>query len=324
MLERDLTICTVSFESGPFLAHNVPLVRMLNPDSSFVWRVAENSPLDSNERVDASLEIEVVDGVDVPDVRYQAASYHHGAALNELVARAETRHILLMDPDFFVVRSGWIDSCRHHVLEHELTFLGAPWHPRWISKPRGFPAPHFLWIDTARVAIDALDLLPAGDLAPWEQVFHVSRSRRAVDKLAGGIVPDWMERRKVGRSRDTGWRVHERFSATAAHECLVPYYSPVRHRPGGAGSRTSRLADRLLGASLRLVPEPGTFSEHGFAGAGLPDLDARGWEEFMWCGQPFAFHVRGYPRRAKGQQARGAADDLAEVLARILPRGPAS
>ena len=31
----------------------------------------------------------------------------------------------------------------------------------------------------------------------------------------------------------------------------------------------------------------------------LPDLDALGWEEFVWRGAPFAFHVRSHPKRAQ-------------------------
>jgi hypothetical protein len=317
--ETTLTICTVSFESGPFMHQNVPLVRRLNPGSSFSWRVAENSPEGSNLGVDPALDVELRPGVDVPEVKYQAASYHHGAALNALLADIETRHVLVMDPDFFVILPGWIDACRAHVVDNGLAFFGAPWHPKWVTKPRGFPSPHFVWIDGQHVDFAGLDFLPIGESAPWERVVRVSSTQRRLDRVASAVVPDWMERRKVGQARDTGWQIHERFSTTSRHSCVLPYYSHDRHRwPAESEARMSALAEQVLPSTYRLTPGRATYSEHGFASFGLPDLDARGWEEFIWRESPFAFHVRGYPARNKTGVGSDLADDVARVLEQIV------
>ena len=61
--------------------------------------------------------------------------------------------------------------------------------------------------------------------------------------------------------------------------------------------------ERLLPDRWCLVPKrPGYFSESGFSEQGLADLDRRGWEEFLWRGEPFGFHVRSQPK-LKGKES---------------------
>jgi hypothetical protein len=56
----------------------------------------------------------------------------------------------------------------------------------------------------------------------------------------------------------------------------------------------SKLLDGLLPDRLSYRPKRrGSSTEVGFRERGYADVTAYGWEEFIWKGRPFGFHVRG-------------------------------
>ena len=98
------------------------------------------------------------------------------------------------------------------------------------------------------------------------------------------------KRRLVATSRDSSWRIYDRYARDPARpsECLQPVFDPGR----------TRALEGLLPDRLRFVPgRPGYFTRAGFAAHGLPDLAALGFEEFLWRDEPFGFHVRSQPKR---------------------------
>jgi hypothetical protein len=319
-----VTICTVAFDGAAMVAANLDLTAAANPGVEVLWNIADNDPerspaLDELARIE---HVQVESGAEIPDVPYQVASYHHGAALNGLLRGLRpTRHVVVIDPDFFVIAPDWISRCRRYVEEAKLTFFGAPWHPRWFTKPWDALSPHFLWIDLHRVEAAEIDFSPDGDRGPTEQLDQSPTLVKVLDTCAQRVLPDWRVRRTVGRSNDTACRLTRGPHRRRPRATLDPYYEIARHRPLGPPGRRGRVADIVLPRRLRLVPQPGTFSPTGFADCGLPDLDARGWEEFMWAGKPFGFHVRSYPRRVKdGMTNEELAAEVRAVLAEIDQR----
>ena len=136
---------------------------------------------------------------------------------------------------------------------------------------------------------------------------------RALRHALGIIDPLRLRKRRlVATSRDSSWRIYDRYARDPArpNECLQPVFDPGR----------TRGLEVLLPDRLRLVPgRPGYFARAGFAARGLPDLAALGCEEFLWRDEPFGFHVRSQPKRkAAGSvehpQARiaGILDDIAQ------------
>src|SRR5262249_19037971 len=91
------------------------------------------------------------------DVR---SSYHHGSALTVNLKDIRDRFLLVIDPDLFVVYPNWIRETTEHMIRQQLCFFGTPWHPRWYTKYRYFPAVHFLLIDLQRVSLTQLDFRP--------------------------------------------------------------------------------------------------------------------------------------------------------------------
>jgi hypothetical protein len=311
----ELTICSVSYRSRRWLELNRELTRRLNPGARLRWVVAENSPADSPERLPLhdDGELEVIEGAPVPQVAYGAASYHHGAGLDLTLPRIATRFALFLDPDFFIVRERWVGELLGHAREQKLALFGAPWHPGRLRKLRYFPCAHCLLVDLEQLPPASLDFAPGFD-DPAAYAQSKGRGKRsALRKLDPlGIA----RRRTIGTSRDTGWRIYERWRREPALrvECLQPVFRPAHWR---------MWLERPLPDRLRLVPgRPGAFSERGFRELGWPDLASLDWEEFMWRGAPFAFHVRSHPKRRdpaalEGHYARVRA--LVDGLAQPTP-----
>ena len=71
-----------------------------------------------------------------------------------------TRFLLILDPDFFIVRRDWIADCLAHMQAHELSFFGAAHHPRRPTKFRYFPSVMCTFVDLSRVDRHDLDFNP--------------------------------------------------------------------------------------------------------------------------------------------------------------------
>jgi hypothetical protein len=311
-----LTICTVSFDSWGWLVLHMGLARRLAPEAELHWVVADNAPGSTRPALPAGVDVRVVPGAPFPDRPYAAGSYHHGAGLNATLAHVRTRHALFLDPDFFVVRPHWPGGVLAHMEERGLAFFGAPWHPRWTHKVRYFPCAHCLFVDGARAPLASLDFRPDYEEVPG----HARRKEslplrgRALRQVLRIIDPLRLRKRRlVASSRDSSWRIYDRYARDPArpNECLQPVFDPGR----------TRALEVLLPDRLRLVPgRPGYFARAGFAARGLPDLAALGCEEFLWRDEPFGFHVRSQPKQkaaagsVEHSRARiaGLLDDIAQ------------
>jgi hypothetical protein len=303
-MSSDLTICSVSFESREWLRLNRRLLDRLNPGSHVRWVVAENSPPGSAHRLrDGEPGFEVVPGAAFEVHAQGSASYHHAAGLERTLRDVRSRFLLVLDPDFLIVRPAWISDVMEHVRASGIALFGAPWHPSRPRKYRYFPCAHCILVDLERVPLAALDFAPDLESAP----------RRTERGLLDRVVPlDLAPRRQIAQSRDTGWRLFERFGADprARAECLQPVFLLGSLR---------RLLEWPLPDDRSLVPKrPGYFRTSGFAKAGLPDLASLGWEEYFWREQPFGAHARCHPIRLKNPEALGVHFAHAQRLVRRI------
>lgn len=287
----ELTICTVSYESAEWLQLNLELVKRLNPDVRFHWLVAENSPPDSARRFyRCEPGFEVFEGAAYEGRSYGSASYHHAAGLNIITGLASTRYLLILDPDFFIIRRNWVEDIIAHMRSRNVAILGAPWHPKRPGKFRYFPCAHCTFIDLQKIRKDVLDFSPDYENDPvW--IRDKKRRRSNVYSLIARLT--FAKRRRIGVARDTGWRLFHRYGNDPSLnvECFQPVFQPKAGR---------RIVDKVFPDHLSLTPKRrGYFSETGFTVHGLPDLQSNGWEEFLWNEAPFGFHVRCYPIRSR-------------------------
>ena len=339
----ELTICSVSFNSKSCLELSWALTARLNPGAACSWIVVENSPETSSERLSLTDErFTMVEGAAVPNVPIlgMRGSYHHAAGLRKALARVEGSFLLVLDPDFFIVRARWIEDVLSYMQANRLAFFGAPYFPTRVTKYRYFPTVACLFIDLRRAPVSVLDVAPdAAEVerlrdANWRALLAWSvrgvpplglpsrPSRRlALEVLGQRCVAALTRRvpmlRQTGCSRDVGYRLY-RF-ARRCHlrsECLLPSWQNPLDRPAASAR------DRLKAPCYRwLVPDSlcpypkrrTSTTAETFREAGLPDLNRWGWEEYFWQRAPFGFHLQGL---FQGRQ-QASPSMIAEVLNRI-------
>lgn len=296
-----LTICTVSFGHEELIEMNARLAARLNPDfcSEVAWWVADNAADGALER----------SGISHPAIQVRpgssdtslGASHHHALAMNALVAQVRSRFLLVLDPDFYLLAPGWVDRVLSHMVEADLAFFGAPWHPRYTRSYRYFPAVHCMFVDLSKVDAAALDFRPRLELID-------PPPRRDLAEH----IPPLRQRRRV--PWDTGVRVFERFGRDprCRAECVTTVFRRSLDLPAGP---VSRFIEALLPDGFCYVPKDrSSWSEAGFRERGwcteqLPSL----WEETIWQDRPFGLHMR----RSYAAGSREAADE-SSLLPRVL------
>lgn len=307
----ELTICTVSFHSAEYLRRNMALTAQLNARSTVQWVVVDNSPGETaGPPGDGSTDVRVVPGpqVEAPQATLHSGSVNHGAGLNLALSLVQTRFVLALDPDFFIVRPGWVGDVTRYMATRRLGFLGAPWHPRWFGKWRYFPCAHCLFIDLDKVDRNRLDFRPRLDETPTtsRDALRLHPRLRAVASGMKGLLLNGRLRRSIGSSRDSGYGVFHEFGrrADSGSECLTPVCSFPEDYLAYRPRRANWFIDYLLPDRLSYRPKrPGYFSESGFSERGLPSPRSVGWEEFLWHGEAFGFHLRRQRSRPRVDEA---------------------
>jgi hypothetical protein len=295
----ELTVCTVSFNSAACLDLNYRLTEILNASASVRWIVAENSPSAATPDLYPKDErFQIVEGASFQAGRYAAASYHHAAALNKTLQAVHSRFLLILDPDFYIIRRNWVKEITAHMVRNRLSFFGAPWHPAGFTKWRYFPCVHCMFIDLERVRRETLDFSPDFPTAPGYKHEKTTAYRMGYDRILLRVLDPlkFRRRRHIGTSRDTSWRIYDRYHADRLHksECIQPVYHNPRHD-------LQTYADCILPERYALVPKKkGYFVRRGFSEYDLIDFQTMGCEEFMWRNQPFGLHIRSHPKSTKG------------------------
>ena len=265
------------------------------------------------------------------------ASYHHAAGLTLAMRSVRTRYAILMDPDFFVLRPDWINTALQHMRDRDLAVFGAPWSPRWYQKPRGFPSAHLMIIDLEKAPWSTDSLTPdlvgggrrvASDI--WsrfmsaDEAVRRSALRALLRRPWRAALEDFRQRRTIGSSRDTGYRLKQAFSEHP--DLSVGFVQAVfRPRDGFMPAAVSPLQrhpmlEAFLPDALRYLPRRGElFTGRSFSDLAYPSFREQGWEEFLWRGAPFAVHVRGELQRRSGRSPTNSEvrDGLDAVLARL-------
>ncbi len=139
-------------------------------------------------------------------------------ALEKALQEVRTR-LLLMDPDFFVLRKDWIDTLLTHVSAQNIGIFGSVWHPRWFYQYRDFPSVHFMLVDLHQIPLTEIDLKPLISEDRWWQIINRKRTPWPA------VLRDTL---KAQRCRDTGWRLYRRYyrDPTVRLEMLLPHYIP--------------------------------------------------------------------------------------------------
>lgn len=347
---EDLTVCTVFISRDvPYVQLGLKLITELNPQNDWKWLLVDNSQDSSGAaRELAADRCVIIDGAEsdegIPE--WCRGSYQHAAGFNKASSYLGTRFVLFLDPDFYIVRQGWIDEVLGHMVKHDLSFFGAPYHPKWFRKYRYFPTGVCLFVDLSKVSAESLDFTPdlvrnAAQLGQGSGHKATSVRRRApfrrrlLSRVAGIAQTDLHLKAKrhlhligrggIGSKRDTGYEIFQRYHQKRGvfYECTVPVYRPRSEflGPKHAFSARSRVVERVLPDRWCFFPKRRDYySQTGFRELGFSDPGSRGWEEFLWQGKPFGFHLR--RTRLSDRDIRKEQITLEHILSQFLYDGP--
>jgi hypothetical protein len=307
----DITIISCSYGHSEILNHNIQLMRRKNQYCQFKWVVAECTPAqDQGLYPPLSKEFDLIQGQDKPTQYYAPSSYQHALSLNKALQYVETRYLLVLDPDFFVLRKESLSEMIGYMKSKHIHLLGVPWHPRHYIKYKDFPCLHCLMIDTAHIDKASIDFQPIyenGQLTefaklpiymnkPW--MLSIVRHLGFVDRVLSFLRIDllsYSKRLTIGRSMDTGARLYMQYFQD--DNVSVETLMPIRHKSQSVsiakpGLYKERIVDRLMPRHFKL--DPGPYSSLGSLFSTVSaDLAP---EEFSWKGLYFGFHLRMFPK----------------------------
>lgn len=274
-------------------------VMKLNSFKDWVWFVGDNSSPELVDKIDSKKFQVIPNGGPrfnkESGVKYWQ-SYDHASAINFCLNKVETRFVLHLDNDFFVVRPEWIRDVLTHMKKNDLAFFGAPYYPRDYRKERYFPTPAFcVLVDLEKIPLSALDYTPQFENA----------GSRTTKKNRLNLFNLKIREKNIGTSFDTGHKIFTRYynDKNIRFECVQPVYNPftdlrLASKPGLV---VNQIFEYFLPDRLCYVPKKSSYYvKSGFRELGHFDARGEGWEEHMWQGEPFGFHARAMRSQKKG------------------------
>ena len=318
---KKLTLCSSVIPLDKFcIETNWRWVNELNDHKDWEWVIAvDNDEGPPQEKIvaspDARCHLVIVDGEDTKKASVKGANYHHAAAIEKVLKFIKTRFVVFLDPDFYIVQPNWIDKVVGYMIKNNLAFFGAPWHPRWYMKYRYFPCVHCLFIDLEQIPLSGLDFMPTTPPSERSNQLKENGSKSvSMRRQIHTCLPDFLrtgiqyalwstfQRKAITKGPDTGVAIFEKYRKNGHinSECLIAVFRPEQDFMGPAYmlGGFNALVERFLPDQWCYLPrKKDSYTGEGFKELGYPDVSQRGWEEFMWQGEPFGFHIRRYPKR---------------------------
>jgi hypothetical protein len=303
------------------------LIRRLNPRAEFKWLYYEATPAENPEdrmvrpgltpgesagvlEEAGACPLELYEGpAKRPDAGIYDGSFQHADAIDWSMKACKTRFLLLYDPDFFVIEPNWINQVLDHMKENKLFLFGSPYNPKWYERFRYFPCVHFMVIDFEKIKPKDLDFFPIMDGVNKALSKPLPTFKQKVkDQIRNilGPVKDYVEpfainhrRNWIGHHEDVAYFVYKKYLHKVDYHqsCLMPVFDPSQHFRKSAPLPLIKLHEKFLPERLHYLPVKDSYSTNGFSSFGLEDMQAHGWEEYLWKGRPFAFHIRGVQKK---------------------------
>ncbi len=302
----NLDILTVSFHSESVLEENIRLMQRLNPGFKYRLIIVDNAKLGILKS--SGENILVIDGPNPDPTHLGDGSYHHAAGLMEGMKHVKAPHLLVMDPDFFVVQSDWMFKVIERMNFKNLSFWGSTWLPTKLRKYRNFPSVHFMMIDLGKVPLGKLDFMP--------DVIGMTKINDFIERLP--LSFGFRRSLLVGFSRDTGWKLKRDFGFSQKHmsETLVAsvQYKDIKNLV--TKFPFPKKWRDLVPNRFNLIPLKQTYTYRSFVAEKLKNYDDF-WEEFWLDDKPFGIHLR-QVGRSRTKEGREEDSRLIKTLTREI------
>ncbi len=350
-----LTILIVSGPNDePLVKENVSLIKKLNPSSEYdIFIVDNGASADTPAGINGDVGAQILSGVpqDMTVLPMCRGSYQHSSALNQFIRThpITTPYLLVLDPDFYIIRLEWISELTSCMEKRNLSFFGSVWNPRWFKKYRNFPSVHCLLINSRLVPLVSLNFMPDSmrfadkkidknearlnkEVKRAQKLSKSGKGKRGFSRLLFQIKSMLMyapglchaaykhlvvNREMIASSLDTGYLIEKKYAhdANSKYELLTPVITNDTI-PAFWNSWINKLIENFLPDKFCYLPKrKGYYTYDGFHFYGLPDLAKMQWEEFMWQGAPFAFHIRRQNKKGKTVESK---DYEIELLKQVL------
>lgn len=335
--QNELTICTVSYGHKSLIGANIDFVKKMNPGVSVSWVIVENTPDGKKEgfAIGENGNIRVIKGVPNNFNGIGSASYHHASGLNMAIKEVKTAYVLVLDPDFYIVKNNWVQDVMEHMKKKNLAFFGAPYNPKRYMKYREFPCIHCVFIDLTKVEKEKLDFSPQYDqevLLRNKEMAQVKKAEQK-NKILYDLFSNFKKQARIiikrgaiiGSSRDTGYRFYQDYSRNPilASECVIPVFKMrlSKMKPAYLNSRVNLFFEKFLPENLSYIPKKSDYyTSRGFGDLGYTDLFSRGWDEFVWRGAPFGFHLQGAKSDGTTTDHSGEIPELRSLLTSFVEK----
>ena len=297
----------------------------LNPSFKYTWILVENLPTKVSPHLGLDgVGFTVVPGIERKNHKFSVC-YHAAGGFMEGLKHVQTRFLLILDPDLFVVRENWMAGALAYMKRKNLAFFGAPWYPALYHKWRYFPCPQFMLIDLDRVDRANLDFMPRYELkyditvadspkpSAGRKSFLDQLKENTRVLLRRGVV--------INTSLDSGWQIYQKYKDRPAfYECVQPVLKLKEKplRPRWLNSSLNRWLEYALPDKWCYLPRADYFSDQGFKELGYFDAHHYGWDETIFDGKPFSFHMRGMLPGTKSKDHRAELLPLRRALDSFL------
>ncbi len=166
---------TVSYYSWEYLLINYNLFNSKN-NFKVNWIIVDNQPYILKDQNKAYKELEsksnvfIVEGINENSQelslheKNSKGSAHHAYGLNIGLNYSKSNYVIILDPDFYIIRENWLNIVLDEMKSNSLAFFGASWginkknHSRqkWFD----FPCAHFQCINLNYINKSKINFLP--------------------------------------------------------------------------------------------------------------------------------------------------------------------
>jgi hypothetical protein len=160
-----------------------------SPSKKLVEKFSELS------QISESIEIVTIFGYESGRVRGLNPSYEHSNLIHLGISHASSSKVLLIDPDFFIVKRDAFDFLNRKL--ERSPYFSVPWGPRWYTKTRNSATPHFFaFKNNSGVTID---------FTPAKLAVHMNSFPRT--SVFPRIIQANLGRRRIESVQDTGYKI---------------------------------------------------------------------------------------------------------------------
>ena len=302
--DNEITICTVCTNDEILIQKNIEIISKLNKQIKINWVIGINKKNISEVNFKTyDTNIKYTKGV--PSELIGSIALNHSITLNLTKKYIDTRFVLFIDPDFFLLKENILEEIIKDMIAEKISFLGTPWYPKWHTKFRYFPCSHCLFVDTENISLDLFDFRPIKIF--WDKEYYKYNlfiDRKSLFKriffkmlsLNNFINYNFVHRKNNAFDGDTCHRIYLNLrDSKYKFKIFNPGFNIKNDWLIPISWKLNNLIEFFLPEKYCFFPKRKKLIV--FDTKFINYLSSFSYEGFYWKNQPIGFHIRGHPKR---------------------------